>query len=68
VDDHLQAEKSEPESTFYRVREGDTLSMISREFYGDPDKHLLIFEANQPILKDPNRLFPGQTLRIPPLH
>jgi nucleoid-associated protein YgaU len=47
------------------VKKGDTLSAISKEVYGDPNKYNQIFEANKPMLSDPNKIYPGQTLRIP---
>lgn len=53
-------------ATFYTVQSGDTLGKIAAEHYGDAGKYPLIFEANQPMLKDPNKIYPGQTLRIPP--
>ena len=49
----------------YTVRSGDSLSKISREFYGDADRYMKIFEANRDVLKDPNRIQPGQELVIP---
>ena len=49
----------------YTVRAGDTLSKISKEFYGDANKYMKIFEANRGVLSDPNRINPGQTLKIP---
>ena len=66
VDCQLTVEKSEPEAQFYTVKSGDTLSKIAAQFYGNAGKYMLIFEANQPLLKDPNKIFPGQALRIPP--
>ncbi len=57
----------EPPSTYYEVRSGDSLSKIAKAQYGDPMKYPLIFEANKPMLKDPNKIYPGQVLRIPPL-
>jgi nucleoid-associated protein YgaU len=45
---------------------GDTLSKISKANYGDPNKYMTIFEANKPMLSDPNKIYPGQVLRIPP--
>ncbi len=54
-------------STFYTVVSGDTLSKIAAAQYGDASKYTVIFEANQPMLKDPNKIYPGQSLRIPPL-
>lgn len=69
VDDRLSvvAPEKEPEATFYEVKRGDSLSKIAKQFYGDPMKYKLIFEANQPMLDNPDVIFPGQTLRIPNL-
>ncbi len=55
------------ETRFHTVEKGDTLSAIAKRMYGDAQKYPLIFEANKPMLKDPNRIYPGQVLRIPPL-
>jgi nucleoid-associated protein YgaU len=55
------------ESRFYTVQKGDTLSKISKQFYGTPNKYNLIFEANRPLLSHPDKIYPGQNLRIPPL-
>lgn len=52
-------------SKTYTVESGDTLSKIAKQFYGDANKYPLIFEANQPMLKDPDKIYPGQVLRIP---
>ncbi len=71
VDDQLTVEMPEPEAipepeaTLYTVKSGDTLSKISQEQYGSAGKYMAIFEANKPMLKDPNKIYPGQTLRIP---
>ena len=51
----------------YTVAKGDTLSKIAKKFYGDANKYPVIFEANKPMLKDPDKIYPGQNLRIPPL-
>lgn len=67
VDDQLEVEEPEPEATFYVVVKGDTLSKIAKAHYGDYKKYPVIFEANRPMLKDPDLIYPGQTLRIPPL-
>lgn len=56
----------EAESQFYTVKKGDSLSKIAREFYGEASKYPQIFEANKPMLKDPDLIYPGQMLRIPP--
>jgi len=49
----------------YRVKPGDTLSKISREFYGDPNEYQKIFNANRTVLKDPDTIRAGQELVIP---
>lgn len=50
---------------YHEVVKGDTLSKIAEKYYGDPSLYKDIFEANKNILKDPNKIFPGQKLRIP---
>jgi nucleoid-associated protein YgaU len=57
----------EPESTFHTVVSGDTLSAISKKVYGDANKYNVIFHANEPMLKHPDKIYPGQVLRCPPL-
>ena len=57
----------EPESRYYEVKRGDYLSKIAKEVYGDAMKYPVIFEANKPMLKDPDLIYPGQILRIPEL-
>ena len=49
----------------YTVQKGDTLSKISKQFYGDANKYQKIFDANKDQLKDPDKIQPGQVLRIP---
>lgn len=49
----------------YTVVAGDTLSAISKKVYGDANLYQQIFEANKPMLKDPNKIYPGQVLIIP---
>lgn len=66
VDDRLEVAAPEPEATFYTVKRGDTLSAIARAHYGAAGKYPVIFEANKPMLKDPDKIYPGQVLRIPP--
>lgn len=55
------------ESVFYTVVKGDTLWKIAESHYGKGNggKYTAIFEANKPMLKDPDKIYPGQTLRIP---
>lgn len=54
-------------STFYTVKAGDTLGKIAKQFYGSAAKYPLIFEANKPMLSDPDKIYPGQSLRLPPI-
>ena len=55
----------DPYAQYYVVRKGDTLSKIAEQFYGDPTLYPRIFDANRDVLVDPNRIKPGQRLRIP---
>jgi nucleoid-associated protein YgaU len=66
VNDMMSVDRSEPAARFYTVASGDTLSKIAKQFYGDANKYPAIFEANKPMLKSPDRIYPGQNLRIPP--
>lgn len=52
-------------SQTYTVQSGDTLGKIAKQFYGDAMKYPKIFEANQPMLDNPDKIYPGQVLRIP---
>ena len=67
VADEINVTNPEPESTFHEVKSGDTLSKISKEVYGDAMKYNIIFEANRPMLEHPDKIYPGQILRIPAL-
>jgi len=49
----------------YTVQKGDTLSKISKQYYGDANKYMKIFEANRDKLKDPDKIQIGQVLTIP---
>jgi LysM repeat protein len=49
----------------YTVKAGDTLSKISRQFYGNPNEYMKIYYANTDKLSDPDKIFPGQQLNIP---
>jgi nucleoid-associated protein YgaU len=53
------------QSQTYTVQSGDTLGKIAKQFYGDAMKYPKIFEANQPMLENPDKIYPGQVLRIP---
>ena len=68
VDCQIEVEEAgAAEAQMYTVKSGDSLSKIAKEFYGDANKYPVIFEANKPMLSDPNKIYPGQALRIPAL-
>jgi len=66
VSDQMTVDQSAPEAKFYTVVKGDTLSKISQQHFGNANKYMAIFEANRPMLSDPDKIYPGQVLRIPP--
>ena len=65
VDDQMEVENKEPEAQFHTVEKGDSLSKIAKKYYGNAMKYPVIFEANKPMLTDPDKIYPGQVLRIP---
>jgi nucleoid-associated protein YgaU len=65
VEEDISAADGGGEATFYTVKSGDTLSAISKAHYGDANKYMAIFEANKPMLSSPDKIYPGQVLRIP---
>jgi nucleoid-associated protein YgaU len=67
VNDNMSVDLSEPEAQYHDVVSGDNLSKIAKAYYGDPNKYPVIFEANKPMLSHPDKIYPGQKLRIPPL-
>jgi nucleoid-associated protein YgaU len=62
-----QAAAAEPDSETYEIKKGDTLWAISEKYYGSGAKYPEIVKANQPMIKDADEIYPGQTLRIPKL-
>ncbi len=66
VDNQLVVANPEPEAQYHTVVEGDWLSKIAKTYYGDATKYEAIFEANKPMLSHPDKIYPGQVLRIPP--
>lgn len=50
---------------YYEIKSGDSLSKIAKEFLGDAMKYTEIFEANKEVISDPDKIFPGQKIRIP---
>ena len=67
--DGLNAPEPAPEEVskdeFYEIKSGDTLGAISKQFYGKSSQYMRIFEANRDIISDPNKIYPGQKIRIP---
>ena len=67
VNDELHVtEAAKAQSQMHTVVRGDTLSKIAAKYYGSANKYHAIFEANKPMLSDPDKIYPGQVLRIPP--
>lgn len=67
VDNQMTVANPEPEAQYHDVVRGDTLSAIAKKYYGDANKYPVIFEANKPMLTHPDKIYPGQKLRIPTL-
>lgn len=67
VVDDLESPPASPEVQYYTVVKGDTLSAIAKQFYGNAMKYPKIFEANREVVKDPDLIYPGQKIRIPPM-
>lgn len=69
VDNQLSVAQPAPEATMYTVQKGDTLWKIAEAHYGKANgaKYNVIFEANKPMLSHPDKIYPGQVLRIPAL-
>lgn len=67
VDDGLKVKSKAKvgESVFHTVKSGDSLSKIAKKYYGDALRYPDIFDANTPMLKHPDKIYPGQVLRIP---
>ncbi len=66
VNDRMEVDNASPAGTYYTVVKGDTLSKIAKSSYGDANAYMGIFNANKPMLSDPDKIYPGQVLRIPP--
>jgi nucleoid-associated protein YgaU len=67
VEDEMEVAIKEPVAIFHTVARGDTLGKIAKKLYGNAMKYPVIFEANRPMLTHPDRIYPGQVLRIPAL-
>jgi len=66
VDDQMSVNVESDASQWHTVVKGDTLWAISQAAYGNGAEYNRIFEANQPMLSNPDKIYPGQKLRIPP--
>lgn len=67
VIDDLDSPSPSRDIEYYTIVKGDTLSGIAKRFYGDAMKYPKIFEANREVVKDPDLIYPGQKIRIPPM-
>jgi len=70
VADDLRAPAPKPEepeekAEIYEIVSGDTLGAIAKRFYGKASAYMRIFEANRDVIDDPNKIYPGQKIRIP---
>ena len=65
VDDAMTVKEPAEASRYYTVVRGDTLSAIAKSQYGNANDYPKIFEANKPMLSNPDKIYPGQVLRIP---
>lgn len=59
------APAAQPQTTTYTVQSGDTLSAIAKKFLGNANDYMAIFNANRDQLSDPDKIKPGQVLKIP---
>ena len=58
-------EEPESKDEIYEIKSGDTLGKIAKQFYGSAGKYTRIFEANRDVIENPDRIYPGQKIRIP---
>ena len=65
VNDMMTVAEPADESQYHEVVSGDTLSAIAKTYYGNANEYPKIFEANKPMLSSPDKIYPGQLLRIP---
>lgn len=65
VDDQMTVTNPAPEAQHHTVAAGDNLWKIAEKFYGNGSKNDIIFQANTPMLKSPDKIYPGQVLVIP---
>ena len=65
VEDSMSAKAGGDAAVFHEVKKGDTLSKIAQTYLGKASRYPEIFEANKPMLDHPDKIYPGQVLRIP---
>lgn len=58
-------DEPEEKDEFYEIQSGDTLGAIAKRYYGKASAYMKIFEANQGVIEDPDKIYPGQKIRIP---
>jgi len=63
--DAVQVPQAESKSEYYVIESGDTLSKLAKKYYGNAMDYPKIFEANREVIKDPDKIFVGQKIRIP---
>lgn len=63
--DKLSAPAEDTGVEYYTIESGDTLSALAKKYYGDAMQYTRIFEANRGIISDPDKIYPGQKIRIP---
>lgn len=64
--DNMDAPAPAPEVKYYTIVSGDSLSKIAKKFYGNAMDYPKLFEANREVIKDPDLIYPGQKIRVPP--
>lgn len=67
VDVRSSTDLEDPTVNYYEIKSGDSLSKIAKEFYGDAMKYKALFAANLEVIEDPDKIYPGQKIRIPAL-
>lgn len=60
-----KAEEEKEKVEFYEIVAGDTLSAIAKRYYGNPSLYTRIHAANKELIPDPNKIYPGQKIKIP---
>ena len=63
--DAVQVPQAESKAEYYVIESGDTLSKLAKKYYGNAMDYPKIFEANREVIKDPDKIFVGQKIRIP---